>query len=67
MDYLGQQFDRICPIEIKSGVKGSMRSLYVYLEEKGLDYGIRSSLENFSSYDKIRVCPLYALGKKMFT
>ncbi|WP_293669276.1 AAA family ATPase [uncultured Parabacteroides sp.] len=67
VDYLVQQSDRICPIEIKSGVKGSMRSLYVYLEEKGLDYGIRSSLENFSSYDKIRVCPLYALGKKMFT
>jgi hypothetical protein len=30
--------------------------------EKGSEYGIRSSLENFSFYEKIRVLPLYALG-----
>lgn len=65
VDYLVQQSDKICPIEIKSGTKGSMRSLYVYLEEKKIAYGIRSSLENFSLYDKVKVCPLYALGNKM--
>lgn len=67
VDYLVQQADRICPIEIKSGIKGSMRSLYLYLEEKNIDYGIRSSLENFSIYEKIKVCPLYALGYKLMT
>jgi len=26
------------------------------------EYGIRTSLENFSEYDKIKVYPLYAIG-----
>lgn len=64
VDYLVQQGDVICPIEIKSGIKGSMRSLYLYLEEKSIALGIRSSLENFGEYDNIKVCPLYALGDR---
>lgn len=62
VDYLIQQNENICPIEIKSGLKGSMRSLFLFLEEKSIEYGIRSSLENFSEYESIKVCPLYSLG-----
>lgn len=65
VDYLVQLGNTICPIEIKSGVKGSMRSLYMFLDTKNSPYGIRSSLENFSHYDNIKVCPLYALGNRM--
>lgn len=62
VDYLIQQNENICPIEIKSGLKGSMRSLFLFLEEKSIEYGIRSSLENFSEYESIKVRPLYSLG-----
>lgn len=34
----------------------------LFLDEIQAEYGIRTSLENFSEYDKIRVYPLYAIG-----
>jgi uncharacterized protein len=61
VDYVVQIADKIRPIEVKSGTKGSMQSMRLFLQQKGLDYGIRTSLENFSSYDDIRVYPLYAI------
>ena len=67
VDYLVQVGNSICPVEIKSGMKGSMRSLYIFLETKNIAYGIRSSLENFSQFDKIKICPLYALGNKIMS
>lgn len=62
VDYLIQQHDKIVPIEVKSGKKGSMQSLYLFLEEKKLATGIRTSLENFGSMDQVVICPLYAIG-----
>lgn len=44
-----------------------MRSLYVFLETKNIAFGIRSSLENFAQFDKVKVCPLYALGNKLLS
>lgn len=61
VDYVVQLGDRIRPIEVKSGVKGSMQSMRLFMQQKGIDYGIRTSLENFSCYDDIRVYPLYAI------
>ena len=58
--------DKIRPIEVKSGTKGSMQSMRLFLQQKGIDYGIRTSLENFSCYEDIRVYPLYAI-KNIFT
>ena len=52
----------IIPIEVKSGKSGKMQSLHLFLKEKQVKYGIRTSLENFSKYDNIRVYPLYAIG-----
>ncbi|POY41539.1 ATP-binding protein [Flavobacterium alvei] len=62
VDYVIQKQDKIIPIEVKSGTKGSMQSLYLFLEEKKLDFGIRLSLENFSDMEKIKIIPLYAVG-----
>lgn len=62
MDYLIQQKGTIIPIEVKSGKSGKMQSLHLFLKEKQVKYGIRTSLENFSEYDNIRVYPLYAIG-----
>ena len=62
VDYLIQRNDEIVPIEVKSGKSGKMQSLHLFLNEKQVQYGIRTSLENFCVYDKIRVYPLYAIG-----
>ena len=62
IDYVIQRKGKIIPVEIKSGSTGKMQSMFVFLNEKKTEYGIRVSLENFSVYDKIRVYPLYAVG-----
>ncbi|MDR2970609.1 MAG: ATP-binding protein [Bacteroidales bacterium] len=65
VDYVIQQGEKIIPIEVKSGASGKMQSLHLFLKEKQSEYGIRTSLENFAQYDKIKVYPLYAVGNLM--
>jgi predicted AAA+ superfamily ATPase len=62
VDYVVQCNQKILPVEVKSGRQGSMQSLHLFLETKQVEYGIRTSLENFSEYDRIKVYPLYAIG-----
>ncbi len=62
VDYVIQEKANIIPVEIKSGTKGSMQSLFRFLEEKNTPYGIRSSLENFGVFNKIKIIPLYAIS-----
>ena len=62
VDYITQRKGKIIPIEVKSGKSGKMQSLHLFLKEKRATYGIRTSLENFTQYDNIRVYPLYAIG-----
>ena len=62
VDYLIQRNGKIIPIEVKSGKSGKMQSMHLFLAEKQSEYGIRTSLENFATYDHIRVYPLYAIG-----
>ncbi|PJJ08714.1 hypothetical protein CLU83_2004 [Flavobacterium sp. 1] len=62
VDYVIQKETEIIPIEVKSGTKGAMQSMYKFLEEKQSNYGIRTSLENFGSLDKIKIIPIYAIG-----
>jgi predicted AAA+ superfamily ATPase len=63
VDYVIAKNDKIIPIEVKSGTKGSMQSMYVFLSEKKLDKGIRTSLENFGMIDKVEIWPLYAISE----
>ena len=63
IDYVISINGNIIPLEIKSGSSGKMQSMHMFLNEKNAEYGIRVSLENFSVYDKIRVYPLYAIGR----
>ncbi len=65
VDYVIQEQQEIVPIEVKSGKKGSMQSLYLFLKEKNRPYGIRFSLENYSTYNQVRVFPLYAVSDYM--
>ncbi len=61
VDYVVQLGGEIHPVEVKSGTKGSMQSLRLFLQQKNIAWGIRTSLENFCEYDDIKVYPLYAL------
>ena len=65
VDYVVQLGTRIFPIEVKSGSKGSMQSMRLFMDAKQSDMGIRTSLENFSSYEDILVYPLYAIRNIM--
>jgi uncharacterized protein len=38
-----------------------MQSIFLFLNEKKCPWGIRFSLENYASFDKIKVSPLYAV------
>jgi predicted AAA+ superfamily ATPase len=62
IDFVVQQEMNIVPIEVKSGKQGKMQSMYLFMKEKNSKTGIRTSLENFAEYDKIKVVPLYAIG-----
>ena len=62
IDFLVQKGSNIIPIEVKSGGKGSMQSLRLFMKEKNIERGIRTSLENFGSYENIDIYPLYAAG-----
>jgi len=62
IDFLIQKGSNIIPIEVKSGTQGSMQSLRLFMKEKQIKRGIRTSLENFGRYEDIDVFPLYAIG-----
>ena len=72
IDYVTVLRQKVLPIEVKAGVKGGMKSLWLFMREKHLTHAVRCSLENFGSFsfvdkedeDSVRhvdICPLYAL------
>ncbi|MDR0321463.1 MAG: AAA family ATPase [Treponema sp.] len=62
VDFIVQKGSRIIPIEVKSGTQGSMQSLRLFMKEKHIKRGVRTSLENFRRHGDIDVYPLYAIG-----
>ena len=63
VDYVVQCNSDIVPIEVKSGTKGSMQSMFQFLLEKKYVYGIRCSMENFGVFQNIKIYPLYAVSR----
>ncbi|MDR1556135.1 MAG: AAA family ATPase [Tannerellaceae bacterium] len=63
VDYVVQCNTDIVPVEVKSGTKGSMQSMFQFLSEKKYAYGIRCSMENFGNYQNVRIYPLYAVSR----
>ena len=61
VDFIIVKNGKIIPVEVKSGTTGKMQSLRLFIREKHADYGIRISLENFCTYENIKVYPLYAV------
>jgi hypothetical protein len=39
-----------------------MNAYQIFMEERGLDIGVRVSEENYGRYEKIVVLPIYAVG-----
>ena len=65
VDFVVQYKNAPLPIEVKSGVKGSMKSLRILMDEKSFSLGIRASEENFGSLDegRIEIVPMYFIGE----
>jgi len=62
IDFLVQKGDQILPVEVKAGTQGAMQSLHLFMKEKRIEKGIRTSLENFAQYENIDVYPMYAIS-----
>ena len=62
VDYLVQKGEQIVPVEVKASTQGAMQSLRLFMKEKKIDKGIRTSLENFGMYENIEVYPMYAIS-----
>jgi predicted AAA+ superfamily ATPase len=62
VDFVVQIGQNIVPIEVKSGSKGAMQSMRLFLKEKHIPCGIRASLENFGVLPDAKIVPLYAIG-----
>ncbi len=63
VDYLYQYRQLILPIEVKSGTTGRLKSIRLYMEEKGISLGIRISQNNLSLNDKILSIPFYLISQ----
>lgn len=62
VDYVIAKNMKVIPLEVKSGTSGSMKSMYQFMSDKNLDYGIRTSLENFGKLNQVDIIPIYALS-----
>ena len=62
VDYVITKNMKVVPLEVKAGTSGSMRSMYQLMSDKKLNYGIRTSLENFGKINNIDIIPIYALS-----
>ena len=65
VDYLVSKGGEILPVEVKSGKKGSMQSLFIFLNAKNIEFGIRTSQENFGVLERVHIYPLYAIANLM--
>lgn len=63
VDYVTTIKQNIIPIEVKSGVGSTLKSMHIFLEKHpGSPFGIRFSTQNYSVYENIYSYPLYAVS-----
>ena len=64
VDYVIQDRDKVLPIEVKSGLGTTLKSLHSFLEShEAADHGIRFSAHNYSRFETIHSYPLYAVAR----
>lgn len=73
IDYIEARDGGVLPVEVKAGMRGGMKSLWIFMREKELVSAVRCSLENFGRFEyidpedsnairKVEICPLYAIS-----
>lgn len=66
IDYLIQIKNNIIPIEVKSGLGRTLKSLQIFLKTHTKSpYAIRFSSQNYSTHNNVYSYPLYAIAKVM--
>lgn len=63
VDYLVTHKGRVIPIEVKAGKIGKLKSLHIFLEEKGAPLGIKISQEPLQLRNRILSLPLYLVSQ----
>jgi predicted AAA+ superfamily ATPase len=58
-----QQCQRVFGLEVKSGARGKMKSLYSFMKEYNYHYGLALSSENISFEKGILKVPIYAVSE----
>lgn len=59
VDFVMSYGTQILPIEVKAGRTGRLKSLQLFLDEKGLDIGLRVSQNQLSLENRVLSIPLY--------
>lgn len=68
VDFLFVKNGEVIPVEIKSGVKGGLRSMQIFLDSHPASkYGLKISENQFSSHTNIREIPLYGIEAWLLT
>ncbi len=63
VDYLIQKDSHVVPIEVKSGVGSTLKSMHAFLQaHQKTPYGVWFSMQNYSFYEKVYSYPLYAVS-----
>ncbi|MBO4739347.1 MAG: ATP-binding protein [Bacteroidales bacterium] len=62
VDYLIERNNAVCPIEVKAGAKGAMKSMRMFMQLKQIARGVRTSMENFAQLADADIYPLYAIA-----
>jgi predicted AAA+ superfamily ATPase len=60
VDYILGGGSELVPVEVKSGSRGQMQSLRLFMKERNISRGIRLAGENFGRCGNIDIYPLYA-------
>ena len=70
IDYLVTYKQQVVPIEVKAGVQGGMKSLWLFMNEKHLDNALRCSgsfeyqdVKDNNAVRHVQICPLYAMSQ----
>jgi len=63
VDYVIQRGVTLVPLEVKTGKRGTMQSLRLFLNERKLAMGVRLSQENFSRMEYFVTIPAYATAR----
>lgn len=62
IDFITSQQNRLVPIEVKAGATGKLKSLRIFMQEKGVTVGVRISQHQLSLTDGILSVPFYAIS-----